>query len=117
MSPQSDPGAPFTSPDGLAPAEPVGPAVPMPSGAPSYLTSNRSSPLTPVVCDERAIGRLLELLLSRSGLTVGEAARRMGVTSNTIRQYIAGRRSRPSLIWFVRLAAICDASVSLEWKK
>jgi hypothetical protein len=91
------------------------PAVPMPSGAPSITSFRNKSSLTPVVCDERAIGRLLETLLSRGGLSISEASRRMGVTTQTIRQYLAGRRSRPSLLWFVKLASICGAKVTIEW--
>lgn len=76
-----------------------------------------SSSLTPLVCDERAIARLLETLLSRGGLTIGEASRRMGVTTNTIRQYLRGRRNKPSLIWFIRLADLCGAKVTIEFPK
>ena len=89
----------------------------MPSQAPSLPSFRSVSSLTPVVCDERAIGRLLEQLIYKSGLNVNQAAKLMGVTSNTIRQYIAGRRSRPSLIWFVKLATACGASVQVEFKK
>lgn len=73
------------------------------------------SSLTPVVCDERAIARLLEMLLSKAGLSVHEAARRMGVHTNVIRQYIAGRRSKPSLIWFIKFANLCGASVTISF--
>lgn len=85
----------------------------MPSQA-SIPTFNRQSSLTPVVCDERAISKLLEILINRSGLSISEVARRMGVTTNAIRQYLHGRRNKPSLLWFVRLAAVCGAQVTLE---
>lgn len=89
-----------------------GPAiVPMPATSPF----RQSSILTPVVCDERAIGRLLETILHRSGMSIEEAARRLGVTSNSIRQYLAGRRRKPSLLWFVRLANLCGSSVEVRF--
>lgn len=89
-------------------------AVPMPSS--STIPSFRStSSLTPLVCDERAIARLLELMLAKGGLSVNEAAKRMGVTSNAIRQYLRGRRTRPSLIWFIKMAELCGAKVSVEF--
>ncbi len=89
------------------------PLVPIPSTSTSSFRSTSS--LTPVVCDERAIGRLLETLLHRAGLSVNEASRRLGVNTNTIRQYMAGRRSRPSLLWFVKLAILCGARVTIEF--
>lgn len=88
--------------------------VPLPSSS-AIPAFKSSSLLTPVVCDERAIGRLLETLLSRSGMSIEEASRRLGVTSNTIRQYLHGRRTKPSLFWFVRLATLCGASVSIQF--
>jgi hypothetical protein len=86
--------------------------TPSTSAVPSFrnLTS-----LTPLVCDERAIQRLLETLLRRGGLSVNEAARRLGVTENSVRQYIRGRRQRPSLQWFIRLAEVCGARVTVEF--
>lgn len=108
---ESSLSSPFAASDDLVAGQ-MG--VIMPSQA-SIPTFNRQSALTPLVCDERAISKLLETLLSRSGLSVAEASRRMGVTTNTIRQYIHGRRSKPSLLWFIKLAAICGVQVTIEW--
>lgn len=105
------PGA--SSPDDLA-----GPAVPLPSvGAIPTYHFQRNSTLTPVVCDERAISGLLELLLSKSGISISEAARRMGVTPSVIRQYLHGRRAKPSLLWFVRLCQACGAEVNVSFRR
>jgi DNA-binding transcriptional regulator YdaS (Cro superfamily) len=79
--------------------------------------SAATTSLTPLVCDERAIARLLGALLSRGGLSVGEASRRLGVTTNSVRQYLHGRRNKPSLMWFVRFAEICGARVVVEWPR
>lgn len=97
-----------------APASLAVPLVPVPSSSaiPSFKST---SLLSPIVCDERAIGRLLETLLHRAGLSTEEASRRLGVTSNTIRQYLHGRRTKPSLLWFIKLATLCGAKVTIEF--
>lgn len=86
---------------------------PVPSAS-SMPTFRSTTPLTPLVCDERAIARLLGLLLNKGGLTVEEASRRLGVTPNAVRQYLKGRRNKPSLIWFIRLVELCGGKVTLE---
>lgn len=73
------------------------------------------SRLVPVTCDHRAIAGLLETMMSRAGLTTAEMARRMGVTPNGVGQYIAGRRTKPSLQWFVRFAELCGVHVKIEY--
>lgn len=87
--------------------------VPMPSSvaAPSR---GVTTPLTPVVCDDRAIAALLWHLLHRGGLSASEMARRQNCTYNNIGQYVEGRRS-PSLVWFVRFVELCGARVWLEY--
>lgn len=95
------------------PSSDPNPTVPMPSlGAVNLVRS--SSPLTPVVCDDRAITRLLESILLRSGLTLSEAARRIGVHPSSLRQYINGRRTRPSLFWFARFTEVCGSHLVVE---
>src|SRR3954468_15120429 len=69
----------------------------------SFPTFRSTSSLTPLVCDERVIARLLETLISRSGMSLGLVADKLGVTPNAVRQYLKGRRNKPSLLWFVRL--------------
>jgi hypothetical protein len=90
--------------------------VPLPSKASLPFISNSPS-LTPLVCDERAISRLLEMILERGGLTAGEAARRLGTNSNNVRQYVAGRRTSPGLMWFLKLAEVAGARVFIEFPK
>lgn len=87
--------------------------TPMPSSA-SVPAPRFTSPLTPLVCDEKAIARLLRVMLRRAGLSIGEASRRLGIDANSISQYLNGRRSRPSLIWFLKIAALCGATVTIE---
>lgn len=103
----------LVSSEDSSPDEPLILPVPLPSlqTAPIY---RAHSSLTPVVCDERAISRLLELILIRSGLSISEVARRMCVTPNSVRQYINGRRSKPSLLWVVKFAETCGSHISIE---
>lgn len=91
--------------------------TPLPSSFPASTRHlSPSSPLLPVICDERAISRLLEHLLERAGLTPKEAAVRLGYRSqNSVRQYLAGRRTKPSLIWFIRFCQLCGAQVTLTF--
>jgi len=49
-----------------------------------------------------------------SGLNKSEIARRMGTTVQSLQQYLNGRRGNPGLLWFLKLAAVCNAKVTLE---
>lgn len=89
---------------------------------PSIVPASQSLPvfkasqtITPVVCDQRAIARLLETIIHKSGLSIHDVAKRLGVTTNTIRQYLHGRRTRPSVQWLVRLAEACGARLVVEF--
>lgn len=116
LSDPLEPGASSNSLGAESPDSDSNPAIPLPSGA-SFLPAFRSnSSLTPVVCDDRAISGLLELIVARSGLSVSEIARRLGVGDEAVRQYVRGRRTKPSLSWFVRFAAVCDVDVRLVFK-
>lgn len=69
----------------------------------SSTATPRSTTLTPLVGDQRAIARLIGLMLDRGGVSLSEAARRMGVSASDLRQYVHGRR-RPSLYQVLRIA-------------
>lgn len=88
--------------------------TPMPGSA-SVPTFRTQAVLTPLVCDERAIARLLETLLDRAGLSRKEAARRLGMGTEGVRAYLSGRRTRPSLLWFLRFVSLCNARIYLEF--
>lgn len=68
-----------------------------------------------MICDQRALAGLLGRILQRSGLTVAELSRRMGFHDETVRQYFTGRRQRPSLLWFLKVAELCGCRVFLEF--
>lgn len=90
---------------------------PVPSSTFQNATSTPLSSLTPVICDGRVISRLLETLLHRAGLTPAAAARALGVRPQAVQQYLGGRRTKPSLLWFVKLAEVCGARVYVEFPK
>lgn len=71
--------------------------------------------LTALICDERMMARLLETMLKQAGLSISEAARRLDCTPNAISQYLHGRRTKPSLLWFLKMTTLCGAKVSLEF--
>lgn len=88
--------------------------TPLPSSA-NLPVVKRKMPLTQVLCDQRAIARLLDTMIAKAGLTPCEVAKRLGVTDNAVYQYLQGRRTKPSLMWFLRLADLCGAKVTLEF--
>src|SRR5688572_5597363 len=78
----------------------LGPVVPIPS------VLSTASPTDVIVLSNSAvypqsIPKLLRGMLERSGISIGEAARRLEVNPNTISQYLNGRRSKPSIQWLV----------------
>ena len=78
------------------------------------LSSLDPTSYTRLICDDRAITSLLEQLSDRSGLSVTEIARRMGVKRETVRAYIRGKRANPPLQWFLRFVAICGGVVDVK---
>ena len=91
--------------------------APVPSSFSAPLrASSTSSPITPIVCDDRAIARLLETLLERAGLSTRQAATALGFSSsNAVRQYISGRRAKPSLLWFVKFVEMCGGQLYISF--
>lgn len=71
----------------------------------------------PLSNDARVVVRLLEELLDRGGLSSNDMARRLGVTPNAVRQYIVGRRSNPSLLWFVKFVEVCGGRLWVEFPR
>lgn len=87
---------------------------PLPGGA-SIASFHSTSPLTPMVCDRRAITRLLGTLLEKAGISVGEASRRLGMNDQSLRPYLKGRRTKPSLLWFLKYVEACGGRVYIEF--
>lgn len=129
MADTNDPGASFFTAEYLAEpsAETLAQDPQDAAAKPSELTRavvpfshqisslGKHTSLTPLVCDRRAIARLLGLILEKRGLTVGEAARRLGVRDEAVRQYVTGRRSNPSLEWFAKFCQMAGVKVSIEF--
>lgn len=90
-------------------------SVPLPTN--SNTAINTPTSLTRVVRDSRAIGKLLETILSRSGLTVGSVARTFGVSDESVRQYVKGRRTNPSMKWFIKVCDLAGYELVLQQRK
>jgi hypothetical protein len=68
--------------------------------------------------DSKAIAAVIDALLKRAGISKAEAARRLGQRTQTLQQYSALKRGGGrgvSLKWFLRLAAVCGATVKLHF--
>lgn len=109
---KNPPSEPADSPQASDELVPIDALVPLPSSrSPHY---SQPASLLPLVHDQRSIPRLLELLLDRSDLSVKEAALRLGVNDNAVRQYVAGRRTNPGVMWLIRFAELCGGRVMIE---
>lgn len=63
-----------------------------------------------------SIPHLLRRLLERAGVSSSEAARRLGVVPNTIRQYYRFNAPiNPGLVWFIRFCEALGARVVVEF--
>lgn len=94
---------------------PSGTAIPILPSLSSFPQFKSTSPLTPLIGDERAIQRLLGTLLKRADLTAAEVARRLGCAPQTVGQYLRGERKRISLYWFLKLVEVCGGKVQIEF--
>lgn len=80
------------------------------------LQPSRSDPSTgtsAIVPDDRAVVYLIDTLISRSGLSQSEIARRLGIKLQSLNQY--RRKRRPGLIWFAKLVTACGAELNVRF--
>lgn len=90
----------------------------LPATQSPVLHDSPTHPLTRnILSDEGSINRLLDEMLRQSGLDDKEAARIMGVHVASLRQYLYGRRTRPSLQWFIRFAEATGSRVQVKMVK
>ena len=68
-----------------------------------------------VVADDRAIVYLIDQLIAKSGLSMSEIARRLGIRLQSLNQY--RHRRKIGLIWLTRLAEACGGRVVVEFPK
>lgn len=73
--------------------------------------------LTSAIIDADGISRLLGALLETSGLTVTQAAERLGFSRNSVRMYTSGLRPNPTLKTFCRMIELFGARVWIEYPK
>ena len=83
--------------------------VPLPSSSPRVPTTLMVTP------DDQTILSVIRLLLDRCGLSQTEIGRRTGTSQEAISFYRRGRVKRPSIQWLARLAAVCGASLYIEF--
>lgn len=91
--------------------------LPLPSSALSKPLPSPAINLSRSVVSEQSISGLLDRLLRGAGLSVREAAKRLEMNDESVRQYVRGRRNRPSLSWFIRFVELCGGRVILEFKQ
>jgi transcriptional regulator with XRE-family HTH domain len=68
-----------------------------------------------VLVDDKGMEKILQLMLSRSGLTLKEAADVMGMHVESLRQYLNGNRPNPSIKWLARFAEHCNCKIQIKW--
>lgn len=91
---------------------PAGAYAPVP--LPSTSASNPAS-IVVVLNDPRAVTNLISQLLARSGMSQAELCRRLGIRPQSLQQYRAGRRSKPSAEWLARLVQVCGGRMIVEF--
>lgn len=84
------------------------------SAARSAVSVPYSSRLMAVPLDPDGVHVIIERLIAESGLTQSEIARRMGISKQSVSQYVQLRRKRPSIIWLARLALVCGSRILVE---
>ena len=93
----------------------------VPIADPSYVptpvlgTSARAGKVAYITDNPAIISYMVDELVTRSGPSKAEIARRMGSTPATLGQYIYGKRRRPSFSFVARLAMACGARIKVEW--
>lgn len=86
----------------------------VPSSGQPFLPPQPKSARTLTATDFCA-GAVIEQMLRRAGLSTNEAAKALGITPNALRQYMKGRRSNPSFVWFLKIAQLCNTTVYIEY--
>ena len=87
--------------------------VPIPS---SHVPASHSPTRIVVGDNDVSVKASIKALVARAGLSQAEISRRMGVTIQSIHQYLgpSDKRVRPSIQWVARLAEVCGGRVVLE---
>lgn len=82
------------------------------------LSPSQADPTTrtaTIVADDRAVVYLVDQLITKSGLTQSEIARRLGIRLQSLNQY--RRRKRPGVVWMAKLAEACGGRLVVEFPK
>lgn len=84
------------------------------SPSPSSFEEPKPTSLSTYVT-EGPISALLLTLLTRANLTIKDAAQLMGVSHQSVSQYLNDRRLNPSIRWLNRFAAVCGATIYIQF--
>lgn len=85
-----------------------------PVPVPTVPASNPAS-IAVVLDDPKAVTSLIIQLLQRSGMSQAEMCRRLGIKPQSMQQYKAGRRMKPSAEWLARLVQVCGGRLLVEF--
>lgn len=66
------------------------------------------------IVNQTTIARLLAHFLNNSGGTLSAASQRLGIAPQSLRQYLSGKRSKPSIEWLIRYLAAIDATLTVR---
>jgi DNA-binding XRE family transcriptional regulator len=81
------------------------------SWAPAY---DADAPAELILARKHAEQELIQLLITRSGVSQAELAKRLGITPQALGQYVKAKR-RATFHWVVRLAQVCGARISVDF--
>ena len=70
-------------------------------------------PTETLLVDEKAVTKLVQSMIHRSGMSINQIAAAMGTTRQSLNQYRFARRRRPSLQWISRLAKATGATIQV----
>lgn len=72
---------------------------------------------TRLILDERAIARLMGLMIKKSGLSIQEVADQMGISKKGVEKRVYGERVNPPIAWLLKLAAITGSEITVNFAK
>ena len=61
------------------------------------------------------LAKVVEELLERADLSQTAASKQLGITRQSLHQYVVSRRTSPSVQWLARLCNLCGAKLIVEW--
>lgn len=105
------------SPAAISDQPEISSPVVLPLSISPALESARPNPTSSarLILDDRALARLLEIMIRRSGLSLTEVAEQMGIGRKAVEKYVYRERTNPSLKWLLRFAGVCGAELTISF--